>query len=288
MLRKNCCQETNERSIVCPIGTSNKPTRSLFALLMVAIMVISSIQLSFFTVFAVSSPSVPTKVKASSASYSSIKVSWTSVKSAQGYEIYRYNSKTKAYTHLKVISATSYINTGLITGTTYYYRVRAYKTVSGKNIYGNTSGAVSAKPKLATPSSFIATKSSSTGILLSWKAVSGAYGYLVYSLNLNTGTYKCIKSTTSTLFLDSGLSSGSHYYKVTAYRKVNSANVYSTSSPVKVVTLSKPTTTIPVTTTKPTTTRPVITTNAATIRPVTTTKPVTTIAEARTYSIGET
>ena len=48
---------------------------------------------------------------------------------------------------LKGNSKTSYTKTGLTKGKTYYFKVAAYKTVDGKNIYGTYSAAKSAKIK---------------------------------------------------------------------------------------------------------------------------------------------
>ena len=45
-------------------------------------------------------------------------------------------------------SAASYINTGLTCGKTYYYKVRAYKTVAGKKVYGPWSAPYTMKETL--------------------------------------------------------------------------------------------------------------------------------------------
>jgi len=92
-------------------------------------------------------PATPANVKAVRYSATSIKLTWSPVAGASGYVVYKYNASTKTYARLKVLSssAASYINTGLAKGVTYYYKVRAYRTVNGVNVYGNPSGAVSAK-----------------------------------------------------------------------------------------------------------------------------------------------
>lgn len=81
-------------------------------------------------------------------SFYQVKLSWKKVSGASGYEIQRYSSQKKAYVTIKTItkgSTTSYTNTDLDAGTTYKYRVRAYKTVSGKKIYGAFSSVKSCK-----------------------------------------------------------------------------------------------------------------------------------------------
>lgn len=90
-------------------------------------------------------PVTPANFKAVRYSSTSIKLTWSPVAGASGYVLYKYNASTKTYARLKTLTATSYINIGLTKGVTYYYKVRAYRTVSGVNIYGNLSGTASAK-----------------------------------------------------------------------------------------------------------------------------------------------
>ena len=69
---------------------------------------------------------------------------------ASGYQIYRYNSKTKKYEKLATVKGNatfSYKNTKLKKGTTVKYKVRAYKTYNGTNYYGAFSDIVSIKVK---------------------------------------------------------------------------------------------------------------------------------------------
>jgi len=96
-------------------------------------------------VSAVPVPAVPGSVKAARYSSTSIKVSWAAVPGATGYAVYRYSPSTGTYVSIKTTTSTSYVNGGLNRGVTYYYKVRAYRTVSGKNWYGGYSARVSAK-----------------------------------------------------------------------------------------------------------------------------------------------
>ncbi len=177
---------------------------------------------------------------ASSASYSSNKVTWNKVSGASGYEIYRATSSKGTYSLKKTVtsgSTLSYTNTGLTTGKKYYYKVRAYRLVNGKKVYGNFSSIVSSSPKLSTPS---ATLSAGTKkAYVKWGKVSGASGYEIYRSTKKTGTYSRVKSITSgstTSYTNSGLTSKKgYYYKVKAYRTVNGKKVYSSYSSVKYI-----------------------------------------------------
>jgi len=89
---------------------------------------------------------VPANFKAVKASSSSIKVSWSAVAGATGYQVYRATSSTGASVLLKSVTMTSFTDTKLTKNKTYYYKVRAYKTISGKSIMGSFTSQKSAKP----------------------------------------------------------------------------------------------------------------------------------------------
>jgi uncharacterized repeat protein (TIGR02543 family) len=96
--------------------------------------------------YAIPVPAVPAGLKAT-ALVKSIHISWNKVDGANGYEIYYSKSKTSGFKLLKSISSTAYTQTGLTSGSTYYYKVRAYRTISGKKIYGDYCGVFSGKAK---------------------------------------------------------------------------------------------------------------------------------------------
>ncbi len=66
-----------------------------------------------------------------------VKVSWSNISGESGYQISRSTKKTGTNI-VKTYSTTSgkYYSVSATKGKTYYYKVRAYKTVSGKKIYG--------------------------------------------------------------------------------------------------------------------------------------------------------
>nr|WP_308128884.1 immunoglobulin-like domain-containing protein [Bacillus sp. sid0103] len=174
----------------------------------------------------------PENLKAVASTYNSVSLSWSAVSGASGYEIYRSTSSTGTYTKIASTSSTSYSSTSLNTGTAYYYKIRAYQTVT-PSAYSGYSSVVSAKPVLATPSSAKAASSAYNSIKTSWTAVSGASGYEVYRATSSTGSYYYAGSTTSTSFKNLGLVTNKpYYYKIRAYRMVGSTKVYSNLSAV--------------------------------------------------------
>lgn len=87
------------------------------------------------------------KLRASSATRTSAKLSWSGVSGAQGYEIYRAASKNGTYKKVKAVKGKTYKNTGLTKGKTYYYKVRPYKIKNGEKIVGKLSSAVKVTTK---------------------------------------------------------------------------------------------------------------------------------------------
>ncbi len=121
---------------------------------------------------------------------------------------------------------------GLITGKTYYYRVRIRCVAATATTYGPYSATVAVTPTLATPKAKAAS-AGYTSVKLTWGKVDGAMGYKVYRATSKTGTYQKVADTNVTSYTNGSLSTGkTYYYKVRAYRKVDSAKVYSAYSPV--------------------------------------------------------
>ena len=162
---------------------------------------------------------IPSNVKLANSSATSIKVSWSKVTNASGYEIYRATSKNGTYKNIKTITSgttTSYANKNLTNNKTYYYKVRAYKTVNGTKKYGSYCSILSKKVVLAKTTLTAATKSK-TSIKLSWTKVSGATKYEIYRSTSKNGTYKKIKTVTAVSYTNTKLTSNkTYYYKVKA------------------------------------------------------------------------
>ena len=74
-------------------------------------------------------------------------LTWSKASGASGYQIYYATSKNGDYKKLKSTKELTYKKTGLTKGRTYYFKVRAYKKVSGKTLYGAFSDIKSVKVK---------------------------------------------------------------------------------------------------------------------------------------------
>lgn len=176
----------------------------------------------------------PKKTTLSSVSLTSsgkAKVKWKKQTGVTGYQIYRATSENGKYKKVKTVKGYSNVTATLaanIGSKPYYYKVRAYKTISGKNVYGEFSAVKSCGPKA--PSSTKAKACSGKKIKVSWKKVSAASGYEIYRATKQKGKYKKVATLTSkskVSFTDTSLKKGKkYYYKVRAYRLIKGKKVY--------------------------------------------------------------
>jgi fibronectin type 3 domain-containing protein len=182
-------------------------------------------------------PLPPISVKAESASYNSIKISWTTSIGTTGYFVYRYNKTTDTYDIIKTTNATSYTDTSLINGNTYYYKVKAYVCYNSKYDYSGFSASAGCKTVLQVPANAKAISLTYTSVKVSWSPSSGITGYIVYRYNASKKTYEQVKTTTATSYTETSLITGKVYsYKIKAYKIVGSKKYYSAYTAVLSIT----------------------------------------------------
>lgn len=155
-----------------------------------------------------------------------------------GYKVYRSGSSDSGYKCVGTITdgkTTSYKDTKLTTGKTYYYQVRAYLGEQE----GSASKAVSAKPVPAKVRLALVKNSASKTVTVKWKKVSGASGYEIYSATKKKGKYKktaTVKKGSTVSYKHKKLKKKkTYYYKVRAYRTANGKKVYGSYSNIKSV-----------------------------------------------------
>ncbi len=165
-----------------------------------------------------------------------ITLKWNKVSGADGYRVYKYNSKTKKYEKYKDVTKTTLKISKLSAGKTYKFKVRAYVKDDG-TIWGDYSKVFETATKCKTPkiTKLTTTKGKAT---VKWSNVSGESGYQVYYSTKKDSGYKKVKSYKVNVVKGSKskLKSGKKYYfKVRAYKKTASGTVYSAWSAVKSV-----------------------------------------------------
>lgn len=148
------------------------------------------------------------------------------VSGAQGYSIYRATSSNGKYTQIANVASTTYKDTGRNSSSSYYYKVRAYKTVNGKKVYGSYSNVAYVSSTLKKTENVKVTNLLS-GRRVSWSGVANASKYNVYRSTSKNGEYKYIGSSTTLSYTDTTASSSkTYYYRVRAYKKSLNVKYY--------------------------------------------------------------
>jgi fibronectin type 3 domain-containing protein len=161
-------------------------------------------------------PATPTNLSAT-AGNAQASLTWSASTGATTYNVKRATTSGGPYTQIASPTATSYTNTALTNGTTYYYVVSAVDS-AGESA---NSAQVSAKPVApvtpvvipATPTGLAATAGNAQASL-AWSASSGATSYHVKRATTTGGPYTQIAAPTSTSYTDTALTNGTTYYYV--------------------------------------------------------------------------
>ncbi len=109
-------------------------------------------------------------------------------------------------------TATSYTDTGLTNGTTYYYIVQTYNCVPIQST--NTDQGVGVPTDPALPPTLQGATPGDGEVSLTWSSVTGSDEYRLYYSTLDGGPYTLITSTTVTSYTHTGLTNDTTYYYV--------------------------------------------------------------------------
>jgi hypothetical protein len=180
---------------------------------------------------AIPSMNGPSGLTATPISSSQINLGWTDNSSDEtNFRVERSPDGSTGWTEIGSAAANSpsYSSTGLSTCTTYYYRVRAYRSSDGAySSYSNTASTTSTGCSLNAPSGLTATPISASQINLSWTDNSSDETNFRGELSLNGSTGwteigTVVANTTSASTI--GLSAcTTYYFRVRAYRSSDGA-----------------------------------------------------------------
>lgn len=153
-----------------------------------------------------------------------IKITWESVKGAEGYYVYR-KTASSSWVRLGTSDSTSYVDSqNLLTGTEYIYTVRAYEgdTKSWYDRNATKSTVWVEAPLLKSA------ENTSSGIKISWQSVKGATSYRLYRKTAGT-SWTVLADITSTSYTDkSSMKNNTQYiYTVRAYKGSDRSDYYS-------------------------------------------------------------
>ena len=178
----------------------------------------------------------PTGLESTSVTFNSVVIKWNAVTDATAYEVEYCLTSATDFTAYTTTTSRQCRVSGLVSGSEYFFRVRAIADDGTTTSRSEYSSLVRATPKPAAPSLSL-TQKSSTSVQLSWGAVSGASGFYLYrSENGAAATlYRTFTDSTATAYTDTGLTTGVVYvYELCAYRTVSGQNVEGErSSPVR-------------------------------------------------------
>lgn len=188
-------------------------------------------------------PAAPSNLTASPFSSSAISLAWVRNSTNEtGFKIERGTAAAGPFTQVSLGSAgaTSYTDSGLATGTAYFYRIRA-TNASGDSAYSNTATATTQSPALpAAPSSLNAISISSSEITLTWADNStNESNFKLERAGSVAGpfTQVALPAANTTSYTNSGLSAATAYfYRIRAANPAgdsaysNTANATTSSS----------------------------------------------------------
>ena len=167
------------------------------------------------------------------------KLTWKAVTGADKYYIYR-STDGKNFKYYNETDEAGYTNYSTNIGTTYYYKVRAVKTIDGNDHKSDFSAVRSIQCR---PAAVNLSISRSYGKpKLTWDAVADADKYWIYR-STDGKNFKYYDTTTKTSYINSGAAFNTIYcYKVKAVKVVNGRNVVSGSGSAKsvITALAKP------------------------------------------------
>ena len=174
-------------------------------------------------------PAQPT-LTAKQYSANAIKLSWSKSGGATGYKVQIY--KSSKWTDYKTLTANSLTVSSLKDGTTYKFRVLAYRKASGKTYYGAYSATASCVCKLPAPKTVKISESTYDTVTIKWSEVEKATAYQVYMHNGSTKKWsKVATGLTTRSYKATKLSAGVKYtFKVIAYQKIGGKTYLSADS----------------------------------------------------------
>lgn len=167
------------------------------------------------TFYEIGMPEIKTITSATS---SSMDITWDKVKKVTGYKIYRSATEKGTYRCVGKTNKLYYTDKNLSTNRKYFYKITSY-TSNGES---NESCVKYGLTRLKAPAITSGTANSKSSVTIKWSNVTQAKQYYVYRAEKSNGDYKFIASTTKREYKDSNLKNRkTYYYKVLATTKDN-------------------------------------------------------------------
>ena len=150
-----------------------------------------------------------------------VSLSWNASTGATSYMVLRSTTSGGSYSSVVTgLTATTYTDTGVTNGTTYYYVIQAVNSAGSSP----NSNEASATPLSLPAAPTLSASASNAQVSLTWSASTGASSYNVLRSTTSGGSYSSVVTgLTPTTYVDSGLTNGTAYYYVV--QAVNAAGL---------------------------------------------------------------
>ena len=180
-------------------------------------------------------PEAPEKLKASKKTTNSVKINCKAVENAEVYQIYRATKIDGKYKRVKSAkSAGSFIDEGLKDGTTYYYKVRAYREIDKEKCYGDFSEVTTVKTKLGGAEFTLTGNKETKSITVDITKNKNATGYIVYMYNSESKKFEKVWAGKDLQYVSEGLKTARRYnFKIRTYQKSDGKTIYGPMSEKK-------------------------------------------------------
>ena len=167
-------------------------------------------------------------LKTTSVTTTSYKLTWNKSAGATSYIIKRYDTASKTWTTVTKTTKTSYTFKNLTPGTSARFAVKAYTTINKTNYTSPAYKYYTAKTLAPDKVSGLTAKAGSDSITLTWKAIDGATGYIVYVYDNATKEYYPKETVSTAKAVISSLQSATDYsFAVKAFYKSGDETSYS-------------------------------------------------------------
>ena len=176
--------------------------------------------------------------KVTSVTGSWITLEWAKNDKATGYAIEQYKGgKWTVIATTKNNTTLKFTVKGLKNDTTYSFRIRAYKTAGGSNVYSDYVR-IAGKTRIPNVAKFTGSAVSASAVKLDWSKNDKATGYVIEQYKGGKWTaLATTKNNTTLTFTVKGLAKGTTYsFRIKSFRKTGSTTEFSEYASVKAAT----------------------------------------------------
>lgn len=153
---------------------------------------------------------VPVNLNGTAISPTAVNLNWTPSEGATSYRIYRSETENGTDTPIAETTDTTYTDTGLIPGRTYYYRISSYEAENGES---ESAGPIAVTlAELPAPQNIQARITEANQVEVSWDAVDSANEYALYRGTNPAGPFTQIAVVDTTGGTDANVNPGTTYY----------------------------------------------------------------------------